>query len=495
MHEGLGQTLAQSGDYAGAVAALARAIEIDPGYVEAEARLLAARQQGCDWDGLDASRAALIAHVRDRIATGRDCGIEPHFALTLVDDPEFHKDVAASRARKVERETAALGARTHFEHPRATPSRLRIGYVSSHFGDAPTAHLMAGLLEKHDRARFGVFGYALGADDGSAYRRRIEAACDRFAELRHLTTEEAARRIQADGVHVLIDLRGYAQGGRPAIFALRPSPVQAQLVGFAGTMAAPFIDYLIADAFVAPESTAARFTEALVTMPGSYLPTDDRQAIAPAPSRAECGLPEGATVYCCFNTNYKIEPVIFSAWMEILRAVPDSVLWLIRSNPTAERNLRRAAEAEGIAAKRLIFAERWAKPRHLARHAHADLFLDSHFVNAHTTAVDALWAGLPVLTWPGESFVARVGASAVAASGLDELIAADRRSYVAMAVALGRDRAALASLKRRLAECRSSAKLFDTAGYARRLEWAFAEMWRRFAAGLPPGPIAVPDRP
>jgi predicted O-linked N-acetylglucosamine transferase (SPINDLY family) len=255
-------------------------------------------------------------------------------------------------------------------------------------------------------------------------------------------------------------------------------------------MAEPFIVYLLADAEVAgnPED----FTEALVTLPGSYLATDDRQTIADPPTRADCALPEDSFVYACFNTNYKIEPVIFGAWMEILHAVPAAVLWLIRSNDSAQRNLRHAATQAGVDPARLTFAPRLAKAQHLARHVHADLFLDTHFVNAHTTAVDALWAGVPVLTWPGRSFVARVGASVAAGAGLEELIAADRDSYVAMAVALGRDPAAAKALKSRLAANRGAAgTLFDTAGYARRLEAAYGEMWRRYAEGLPVAPFTV----
>jgi predicted O-linked N-acetylglucosamine transferase (SPINDLY family) len=381
-----------------------------------------------------------------------------------------------------------------FEHGRETPTRLRIGYVSPAFGDKPTAHLVAGMIEAHDRDRFEVVGYALGPDDGSDYARRVRAACDGgFVELRDAPTAEAARRINADGIHILADLRGYAQGYRPEVLALRPAPLSVSLVGYPGTMAAPFIDYFVADAIVAPASAAAQFTEVLVTMPGSYLPTDDRQEVAPPVARAECGLPDGAVVLACFNTNYKIEPMIFGAWMEILGVAPSAVLWLISSNPAAEANLRREAAVCGVDPKRLVFAERWAKPRHLARHAHADLFLDTHFVNAHTTAVDALTSGVPVLTWPGESFVARVGASLVSAAGLDELIAFDRDSYVAMAGALARDPTALRALKERLAENRAAAPLFDTRRYTRNLEHAYREMWRRHAAGLDPQPIEVPD--
>ena len=492
MFEGLGQTLTQMGDLEGAIASLERAVAIDPTYVEAQARLLAARQQACAWDGFAVRRDSLVAHARARIAAGRNCGVEPHFAITLADDPVFQREVAAAKSRRIERDIAGAAARMHFAHSRDTPPRLRIGYASSHFSDAPTGHLVAGLLAAHDRDKVEVVGYMLGADDGSDYRRRIESACDRFVSLRNVPTEDAARRIHEDGINVLVDLRGYANGQRAEVLALRPAPVQTQLVGYPGTMAAPFIDYLIADAEVAREP--ADFAEAVVMMPGSYLATDNKQKIGAAPSRAECALPDGAFVFCCFNTNYKIEPVIFAAWMEILRAVPNAVLWLIRSNAPAEGNLRRAAAAAGIDPARLIFAPRMAKAQHLARHVHADLFLDTHSVNAHTTAVDALWAGLPVLTWPGRSFVARVGASVVAAAGMEELIAADRNSYVAIAVALGRDPAAARALKDRLAATRCApGTLFDTAGYARRLEAAYAEMWRRFAAGLAPAAFTVSE--
>jgi predicted O-linked N-acetylglucosamine transferase (SPINDLY family) len=487
MLEGLGQTLGVMDDHDGAVAAFERALAIDPRYVEAEARLLATRQQACAWDGFEERRAALMTHARARIAAGRDCGIEPHFAITLGDDPDFQREVAQSRARRILRETASL---PRLEPRVADSTRLRIGYASSHFTDAPTGHLVAGLLEAHDRSKVEVFGYALGRDDGSAYRRRIEAGCDSFVDLHSLPTLEAARRICHDSLHVLVDLRGYAQGQRAAVLALRPAPVQAQLVGFPGTMGAPFIDYLFADATVA--AVPGDFTEALAMLPGSYLATDDKQAIAESPARAACALPEGAFVYCSFNTNYKIEPTIFATWMEILHEVRDAVLWLIKSNDSAERNLRRAAQDAGVDPERLVFAPRMPKAQHLARHVHADLFLDTHFVNAHTTAVDALWAGVPVLTWPGRSFVARVGAGLVEAIGLEELVAADRESYRAMAVALGRDRAAVAALKRRLAENRRRpGLLFDTRAYAGRLEAAYAIMWQRHRSGEKPETCAA----
>jgi len=492
MFEGLGQTLTLLGDHDGAIAALERAIALDPTYVEAEARLLGVLQHCCTWDGFAERRTALISHARARIAAKRDAGVEPHFALTVIDDPTFQREIAAARSRRIVREATALAVQSNLSSSHETPPVLRIGYATSHFSDAPTGHLVARLFETHDRTKVEVFGYALGRDDGSAYRRRIESACDRFADLHELSTTAAAQRIQADGIHVLVDLRGYAHGQRAHVLALRPAPVQVLHVGHPGTMAAPFIDYFIGDSTVIPAEHAGDFAEAVVTMPGSYIPTDDCQEIGVAPTRAECALPDDAVVYCCFNTNYKIEPVIFGAWMEVLRAVPRAVLWLIKSNDAAERHLRLAAHTQGIDPARLVFAPRLPKARHLARHVHADLFLDTHFVNAHTTAVDALWAGVPVLTWPGRSFVARVGASVVTAIDMEELIAADRQSYVAMAVALGRDRDAMQALKARLAENRRRpGLLFDTRCYAKHLEEAFSEMWRRLVAGLPPAPFAV----
>lgn len=493
MFEGLGQTLSVMRDYPAAIEALERALALRPSYVEAEARLLAARQHACQWDLLEERRDALIVHARERMAEGRDCGVEPHTALTVIDDAAFQSEVAAARSRRVEMEHAALERRNLFHHDRGTPAKLRIGYASPYFGNQPTAHLVAGLFEAHDRSIFEVHGYALGPDDGSDWRKRIEAGCDRFADLTAMTTEQAAQHIHNDGIHILVDLRGYAEGSRAGIFALRPAPVQAQHIGFTGSMGAAFIDYLITDDIVTPREDASLYTEKFAVLPGCYLATDDRQPIAEAPpSRAACGLPDEGFVYCCFNASYKIEPVIFGAWMDILERVPGAVLWLLRSNDAAVDNLRREAEARGIDPARLVFAEPLPKAQHLARHRWADLFLDTHFVNAHTTAIDALWAGVPLLSWPGATMVSRVSTSALQAIGLEQMIAADRDSYVAMAAALGRDKAAIDGIRDELRHNRTSWPLFDTAGFARRIEKAFLEMWRTYESGAPPHRIDIP---
>lgn len=458
-----------------------------PEAIEIDARVHKPLMEACAWDAVDAEVAALKAHAATEPPERWTQRVDPFVALALPLDPALRNAAALWHARRV-----AAGAKPLGLPPPEPAPRLRVGYVAAEFNNHATAHLMAGLFEQHDRERHEIVAYSFSRDDGSEYRARVRSAFDRFVEIGPLSDEQAARQIAADGIDVLVDLKGYTAGARPGIFARRPAPVQVNYLGYPGSMQAGFIDYIVADATVIPRAEAAWFAEAVVWLPHSYQANDDRQPIADdTGGRAAFGLPEGGTVYCCFNRAYKIERQIFAAWMRILAAVPGSVLWLLVDHADTQASLRAAASAAGVDPARLVFAGRRTKREHLARHRLADLFLDTQTVNAHTTASDALWAGLPLLTCCGDSFAGRVAASLLRAVGLPELVVPTLADYERAAIELGRDRGRLAALRARLAGNRLAMPLFRTAPYARQLEAAFATMQARRLAGQPPEAFAV----
>jgi len=498
----LGNLLRQRGAAGEAGQVLATALAAAPQRVDVAASLHCLKRELCDWHGLDALEAFLVHAVRTHRGDG-PMPVAPFGALTLPLTPDELKAVAASHARQAERSARALcpGSKPAKAPRGIRPERLVLGYVSADFHDHATAHLMAGLFAAHDRSRFEIRLYSYGRADASEWRQRLVEGADAFVDIAPLSLCEAAGRVRADGVDVLVDLKGFTRDGRPELFALRPAPVLVNYLGYPGTMGAPWYDGYLTDAVCSPPGSEAHFAERLVFLPGCYQVNDRNQAIAdPAPSRAECGLPADRFVYCCFNQTYKIEPALFDAWMRILGRVPDSVLWLFRSHAEAEANLRREAERRGIDPTRLMFADKLPKAEHLARHRHADLFLDTLRVNAHTTASDALWAGVPVLTCPGEAFQARVAASLLHAAGLPELVVDSLAAYEETAVRLGQgyprdgETGELAALRRRLADNRLTCPLFDTERYARHLERAYDALWEACTSGAKREPIRVGAR-
>jgi protein O-GlcNAc transferase len=323
-------------------------------------------------------------------------------------------------------------------------------------------------------------------------RRRIEAAFERFVDARPQGDDQIADLVRALEIDILVDLKGYTQDARTSVFAMRPAPIQINYLGFPGTIGAGFMDYIVADQTLIPQDWQHCYAEKIVWLPDSYQANDDRRIIADTvPARVDLGLPKTGFVFCCFNDNYKITPSVFFIWMRILLAVEHSVLWLFEDNPTAASNLRREAAARGVAPERLVFARRLPNAEHLARHRCADLFLDTLPYGAHTTASDALWAGLPVLTCLGETFAGRVGASLLNAVRLPELVTTTPNAYEKLAIELTRDPARLAALKAKLAGNRLTTPLFDTARFTRHIEAAYAAMMERHRAGLPPDHIHV----
>jgi predicted O-linked N-acetylglucosamine transferase (SPINDLY family) len=471
------------------IAHLREALRALPHVAEIEAHLFGQLKAVCDWEAAELAVRRLEERARVEPAAQWTKRVFPFHSLLMPLAPALRREVARQYAARI---AARVGDRGS---PRTRPprdaGRLRLGYLSADFCNHATVHLAAGLFEQHDRTRFEVFAYSLGADDGSEHRQRCVDAFDRFVDVHACDAREAARRIADDRVDILVDLKGYTRHSRPEILAHRPAPIQVNYLGYPGSMQAPFIDYVVADRTVIPESDRESFSEAVVWMPASYQVNDDRPRHEIAQVRSACGLPDDAFVYCCFNQTQKLERPSFASWMRILAATPGAVLWLLADNPPAQGNLRAAAARAGIDPNRLVFASKTPKPAHLGRHRLADLFLDTHTYTAHTTASDALWTGLPVLTCPGPSFAGRVAASLLKASGMPELVVASFEDYERLAIELAHDRARLHGLRERLAANRVAMPLFRTAEFTRHLERAYGQMWDRHVAGRSPESFAV----
>lgn len=481
---GRGHVLMDLRRYDEAQASYRRALELNARMPWLLGHWVHARLLACDWAGLD--------DAFDAVSRGIDAGqpvCEPFVAL-------FAPLTAAQRRRCAQVHVQHLPRPSQALPPPVPPppdGRLRIGYFSADFREHPAARLLVGVLEHHDRRAFEVSAFSFGPRVDDAMRRRVRGAVERFVETDTQDDADIASLARRLGLHVAVDLGGATRSSRPGVFLQRAAPVQVAWLGFGGTSAMPGIDYAIADTVVLPPDRAQEeFTEAVAWLPDTYIPNDDRRASAPSGiDRHALGLPGDAFVYCCFNQANKIGPEVFATWMEVLHARPAGVLWLLDPGAAAAGRLREAAARQGVDPRRLILAPRVPAGEHLARHAAADLFLDTWPCNAHTTGSDALWAGLPVLTRLGESFAGRVGASLLRAAGLPELVENGIDAYRDRAIALSHDRAQLAGFRRHLAELRTRGALFDTARFTRHLESAFAGMWRRHAAGQPPASFAV----
>lgn len=353
---------------------------------------------------------------------------------------------------------------------------------------------MAGIFECHDKSRFDVTAISLGPDDNSEMRRRLKASSERFIDAKTYSDDQIANLIRSSEVDILIDLMGFTTGSRTSIFARRSAPIQVNYLGYPGTMGASYIDYIIADQTIISDEFRKFYSEKIAVLPNTYQVNDRKRVISnKAFTRSDAGLPSKGFVFCCFNNNYKITPCVFDCWMRILKQVEGSVLWLLEGNASAAGNLKKEAVARGVSSERLVFAKRMPLPEHLARHKLADLFLDTLPYNAHTTASDALWAGLPVLTCLGETFAGRVAASLLNAIGLPELITTTLEAYEQMAVVLATHPEKLAAIKHKLAENRLTMPLFDTKLFTKHIEAAYTAMYERHQAGLAPDHIKVPN--
>ena len=446
----LGNVLRSQGKSDEASASYRRALDANHRDLAALGSLVHELQEMCQWQGLDVLARRLIEGV-DAGADRRVAEPAGPFAFLSLPIATTAQQQLRCARQWVEAGLGYSGSTARsLPLPARSPNKpkITVGYLSADFQSHATTVLMAELLEKHDHQRFTIVGYSYGADDKSPMRQRVASAFDRFVDVRNLSYVEAAERIAADEVDILIDLKGYTADARTQIAMLRPAPIQVNYLGYPGTMGAPFIDYILVDDFVVPADQQPYFTEKLVHLPGCYQVNDSRREIASqAPSRAACGLPDTGFVFCSFNNTYKITAEIFAVWMRLLDAVPGSVLWLLEANRFAVANLRSEAKAHRIAPERLVFAPRTAPAEHLARHRLADLFLDTLPYNAHTTASDSLWAGCPLVTIAGETFASRVAGSLLRDVGLSELITTSLGEYEALALRLARDPSKLAELR------------------------------------------------
>lgn len=454
----LGHVLEDIGEAEAAAEAYARAHALAPDETQIAAYLLAWRRRLCDWRDLD----ALARQVRGAVAQGRAM-VEPFAFLSEDATAPEQLQCARLRAAPIARSVRPLPAAT----PRAGVDRVRVGFLSNGFGAHPTGLLTVALFEAlQANGAIDPHLFALNRDDGGLVRRRLQAATT-LHDVAGLAHADVAQRIRTAGIDILFDLRGWGGGGVPEVLAMRPAPVQVNWLAYPGTSGAPWIDYVLADGFVLPAALEAHFSERVVRLPRCFQPSDCARAIPPAPPRAECDLPDDAVVFCCFNNSYKLNPRSMARALAVLREVPGSVLWLLSGPGRADDRLRGFADAQGVDPRRLVFMPKQPHADYLARLQHADVFLDTEPYNAHTTASDALWAGCPVLTRPGETFAARVAGSLNHHLGMPAMNVDSDAAFIARAVALGCDRPALAAVRGELARRRGDSGLFDMGGFAR----------------------------
>jgi protein O-GlcNAc transferase len=481
-----GETLEDLRRYDEAAASFERLLKFAPGHDYALGELLFARLACCDWTDF----ARQTGQVEKAVAAGKRA-VMPFAFLAMSGSPEAQRQCAAIYASDKVTPGPALWRGERYAH-----DKIRVAYLSGDFREHPVAQVMTGMFEGHDRARFETTALSFGPNTGDPLRLRLEKAFDRFIDVEQMADRDVAALVRELEVDIAVDLQGFTYGSRPGILAARPAPVHVSHFGYAATMASPIIDYLIADQTVVPDEQRVFYAEKICRLPDCYWPNDRARRIADeTPSRAAAGLPEAGFVFCSFNNNHKITPDIFDIWMRLLREVAGSVLWLLAGNAVAVTNLRREAAARGVDPERIVFAPRAAPADHLARHRLGDLFLDNLPFNAHTTTVDALWTGLPMVTCLGAAFAARVAGSMLRAVGLPELVTDNLADYEALALSLARDPGRLAVVKAKLAANRLSYPLFDTVRFTRHIERAYETMRGRTLKGEPPDDIAVEPLP
>ena len=463
--------------YEAAISDLEKAVSIDPDYPYAQGDLLHLRMHGTDWSAFEQQVVLVGAGVRadKRI-------VDPFIYQAISDSPADLQACSSIFTRHFHPPAPTLWKRAKRGH-----KKIRVGYVSGEFRDQATAFLTAGLYECHDKSKFEIVAFDNGWSTNSHIRRRLESAFDRFIRISNLSDRAAAEKIHDEEIDILVSLNGYFGDHRMGVFAQKPAPVQVNYLGFPATLGANYIDYILADRFVIPRDEQRYYTEKVVYLPDSYEVNDSKRHVAQSmPGRSESQLTETAFVFCNFNMSYKLTPAIFAVWMRILKQVEGSVLWLLESNAVSPKNLRCEAERHGVAGNRLIFAPFVPMEKQLNRLKLADLFLDTLPCNAHTTASDALWAGVPLITCCGKTFPGRVATSLLNAIDLPELVTANLEEYEALAVKLANNPEALQAVRQKLAHNRQTTPLFDTDRIRQHIEIAYTKMWEIFQRGEAP---------
>lgn len=463
-----------------ALASHERALALNARHNDAASAAFAVAATLCDWE----DRARRETDITARIRAGER--IAPYAVLTFSDDPALLRLAASAASRAVPQAAAPV-----VPMPPRSGTRLRIAYLSSDFRNHVVGHTLVDLFESHDRERFEVWGIALSPSPDSALRRRLVASFDHFLDVSRLSDRATAALLRERGIDLAIDLMGHTEGARPGIFAQRAAPLQVNYFGYPGTSGAAFLDYFIGDPIATPDALQDHFSERIVRLPHCYLPTARMPAATEIPARNALGLPNDGFVFCDFNASQKITPAVFDIWMRLLAQTDGSVFWLY-AGEAAQANLRREADRRGVSPARLVFAPPVERERHLLRLAAADLFVDTWPYNAHNTATEALWAGVPLVTCTGTSMAARVATSALAAAGIGALATSSLAEYEALALSLAHDPVRLAALRATLAAARHDAKLFDLDYYRRHLEAAFLALWERHARGDGPTSLELP---
>lgn len=489
-YNNLGNTQRELGLLDLAISSYELALKLNPKLYHAKVHLVHQKQHICDWTNLQDD----IAEIRDWVKYVPEAQVSPFAFLAMPTTTSAEQKLCADNwVNNRYKALISHGKSLNFSHPKPSNNRkIRIGYLSADFRLHPLAFLVSELIELHDRTRFEIIAFSYGVNDKTSARARLEKAFDQFYDVRNLSEIDAAKKIHACGIDILVDLTGFTQTSRSGIAALRPVPINVNWLGFPGTMGEiaeqnnkqPLFDYILSDRFINPTDSANHYAEQLALLPNCYQPNDSKRPVGKTPARLTCHLPEGAFVFCCFNQTFKITPDVFAIWLRLLKAVPNSVFWLLDCNSWAKQNLMREAATQGIAEERLIFAPRVTIADHLARHVHADLFLDTLPYNAHTTCSDALWMGVPVLTCVGDTFSARVAGSLLNTLNLTELITYSLQDYENKAFYLVENPAILATIKKKLLTNNMTSPLFDTALFARTLEDMYQSMWKHYLTTL-----------
>ena len=476
-----GNALDELKRYEEAISCYEQALSLNPNIDWAAGVWMYLKLKVSAWENLEGNIQVLLA----KVAAGEKVS-NPFPLLAMSDDPMIHRQASAIYAHDQFPVNPALGLTP--KHPKG--EKIRIGYYSADFHNHATGYLLAELIELHDKKQFEFIGISFGPSQGDAMRTRLEKSFDQLIDASAMSDIKIAQLSRNLKIDIAVDLKGFTQNSRAGIFAYRAAPIQVSYLGYPGTMSADYMDYLIADKTLIPKELQAAYSEKIAYLPNSYQVNDRKRTISDRIfTRAELGLPEQGFVFCSFNNNYKILPATFEGWMRILKAVEGSVLWLYEDNAAAANHLRQEAEKYGVNPSRLVFAKNMPLAEHLARHRLADLFIDAFPCNAHTTASDALWAGLPVLTLMGNSFATRVAASLLNAIGLPELVTKSQEEYEALAIEIAANPEKLVSLKQKLANNRLTTPLFDTPQFTNNLEQTYAHMYERYQSDLPPAHI------